>query len=425
MTTRLRIGAPPASDRPSPLAVRGLGMARSPTARSGPARSATALVVVIAALALGGCANGPATPPTQSGSPAGPAQPARPGAGPVASVGTAAPLVIGHRGASGYRPEHTLASYELAARMGADFIEPDLVTTRDGELVARHEPEIGGTTDVAAHPEFAERRTTKTIDGRAYTGWFTEDFSAAELRTLRAVERIPDVRQENTLYNGRYPVPTFQEVIDLSRRLSTELGREIGIYPETKHPTYFASIGRPLEPKLVETLNRNGLNRPDARVFVQSFEMANLRALRGQLQVPLVQLIDSEGAPADLVAAGDRRTYADLVTPAGLTDIATYAQGIGPAKSLIVPTYPAGNPGSPTALVTDAHRAGLLVHPFTFRNEGQYLPADLRVTPTPTDYGRAIEEDLRFLRLGVDGLFTDNPDTAVEARAQCPQPGCP
>ena len=287
--------------------------------------------------------------------------------------------------------------------------------------MARHEPEIGGTTDVAAHPEFAGRRTTKTIDGQAYTGWFTEDFTAAELRTLRAVERIPDVRQENTLYNGRYPVPTFQEVIDLARRLSGELGREIGVYPETKHPSYFASIGRPLEPGLVEALNRNNLNRPDARVFVQSFETANLRRLRERLRVPLVQLIDSEGAPADLVAAGDRRTYADLVTPAGLAEIATYARGIGPAKSLIVPTgegTAAGNPGAPTSLVPDAHRAGLLVHPFTFRNEDQFLPADLRGSGDPVAYGDAITEDLRFLRLGVDGLFTDNPDTAVEARAE-------
>lgn len=208
----------------------------------GRGRAAAALTALVALLLVTSCGGaGTTAPPATAG----------PGGGAGGGAGTApASVVIGHRGAAGYRPEHTLASYELAARLGADFIEPDLVTTSDGELVARHEPEIGGTTDVAAHPEFAGRRTTKTIDGTAYTGWFTEDFTAAELRTLRAVERIPDVRQENTLYDGRYPVPTFQEVLDLARRLSGELGREIGVYPETKHPSYFASIGRPLEPGL-------------------------------------------------------------------------------------------------------------------------------------------------------------------------------
>lgn len=331
---------------------------------------------------------------------------------------TAGPIVIGHRGASGYRPEHTLASYELAARLGADFVEPDLVPTRDGVLVARHEPEIGGTTDVAGRPEFAARRTTRTVDGQPLTGWFTEDFTLAELRTLRAVERIPELRQENTVYDGRYPVPTFQEVIDLTRRLSVELRRPIGIYPEIKHPTYFRARGLPLEPALVDALNRNDLNRPDAAVFVQSFEPGSLRTLRGRLRVPLIQLIDSEGAPADFTAAGDRRTYADLVTAAGLTEIAGYARGIGPAKTWIVPTDAAGTPGPPTTLVSDAHRAGLLVHPFTFRNENRFLPADLRRSADPRDHGDAITEDLRYLRLGVDGLFSDNPDSAVEARAQ-------
>ncbi|GAA5170177.1 glycerophosphodiester phosphodiesterase [Pseudonocardia eucalypti] len=331
---------------------------------------------------------------------------------------TAGPLIIGHRGASGYRPEHTLASYELAARMGADYIEPDLVSTKDGQLVARHEPEIGGTTDVAAHPEFASRKTTKTVDGTAMTGWFTEDFTLAELRTLRATERIPEVRARNTMYNGRFQIPTFQEVIDLRNRLSAELHREIGIYPETKHPTYFRSVGLPVEPGLVDALNRNGLNRPDAKVFVQSFETGNLRELHKELKVPLIQLIDSSGAPADLVAAGDKRTYADLVTPAGLAEIAKYARGIGPAKTYIVPTSADGVAGAPTTLIADAHRAGLLVHPFTFRNENQFLPADLRSSANPTDYGRAIDEDIQYFKLGVDGIFTDNTDTAVEARRE-------
>src|SRR3954449_6338803 len=184
----------------------------------------------------------------------------------------AAPLVIGHRGAAGYRPEHTLASYELGARMGADFIEPDLVITADGVLVCRHEPEIGGTTDVASRPEFASRKTTKMLDGEAVTGWFTEDFTLAELKTLRAVERLPQIRQHNTLYNGLFEVPTFQEVLDLRVKLSKELGREIGVYPETKHPTYFRALGLELEPPLIRILRRNGLDHPDAPVFVQSFE---------------------------------------------------------------------------------------------------------------------------------------------------------
>src|SRR5215218_10994530 len=202
----------------------------------------------------------------------------------------AKPLVIGHRGASGYRPEHTLASYRLAAKLGADYIEPDLVSTKDHVLVARHEPEISQTTNVADHPEFADRRTTKVIDGVSFTGWFTEDFTLAELKTLRAKERIPDIRPQNTAYDGEFEVPTFQEVIDLRERLSRQLGREIGIYPETKHPTYFRSIGLPLEPPLVEALEANGLDAPGAPVYVQSFEVGNLQALRSQLDVPLVQL---------------------------------------------------------------------------------------------------------------------------------------
>jgi glycerophosphoryl diester phosphodiesterase len=326
-------------------------------------------------------------------------------------------LVIGHRGASGYRPEHTLASYELAARMGADYIEPDVVSTSDGVLVARHENEISGTTDVAERPEFADRRRTKTIDGVELTGWFTEDFTLAELRTLRAVERLPDVREENTLYDGLYEVPTLDEVLELREELSRELRRDIGVYIETKHPTYFDSIDLSLEEPLVEDLDEAGLDRRDAPVFVQSFETANLRELDEVVDVPLVQLLSATGAPADLVAAGDPRTYADLSTAEGLAGIGEYADGVGPEKAQVIPREADGTLGEPTSFVADAHAADLLVHPYTFRNENEFLPAELRDPgEEPGDYGRAIEEQLVFWETGIDGMFTDNPDTGLVSR---------
>jgi glycerophosphoryl diester phosphodiesterase len=326
------------------------------------------------------------------------------------------PLVFGHRGASGYRPEHTLASYDLAIRMGADVIEPDLVTTKDGVLVARHEPEIGGTTDVADHPEFAARRTTKIVDGVSTTGWFTEDFTFAELRTLRAKERIPQIRQHNTLFDGRYQIPSFQEVIDLAKRASRQYHREIGIAPETKHPTYFRAQGKALEPALIRTLNANGLNRPGAAVYVQSFEVSNLMALRSSLRVHLVQLTSATGAPYDFVVAGDPRTYADLVTPAGLREIARYADWLGPDKTQIVPRTATGESLPPTTLVSDAHLAGLDVVPYTFRAENPFLPLELRRGTDPTAYGNFFAELAMFYGLGVDGLFSDQPDIAREAR---------
>lgn len=338
---------------------------------------------------------------------------------PADGPGTQAhPLVIGHRGASGYRPEHTLASYELAARMGADYIEPDLVVTKDGVLVARHEPEISETTDVATHPEFANRRTTKTIDGTAVTGWFTDDFTLAELKTLRAKERIPQLRQRNTAYNGRYSVPTLQEVVDLTRRLSRELRRDIGIYPETKHPTYFRERGLALEPRLVDLLTRNGLNRPGAKVYIQSFEVSNLKELRGVLRVPLVQLINSSGAPFDFVRAGDPRDYDDLVTPTGLAEIAGYAHGIGPAKDRVIPRDAGGFLTEPTALVANAHQVGLVVHPWTYRAENTFLPADFRSSTVAADYGDLFGELSAFAAAGIDGMFTDNPDMAVAWRSE-------
>jgi glycerophosphoryl diester phosphodiesterase len=316
-----------------------------------------------------------------------------------------APLVIGHRGAPGYRPEHTLASYELAARLGADHIEPDLVITADGVLVSRHEPEIGATTDVAEHPEFAERRTTKSVDGAAVTGWFVEDFTLAELKTLRARERIPRVRPENTLYDGRFEVPTFAEVLQLRARLSDRLGREIGVYPETKHPTYFAAHGTPLEPPLVAALRAAGLDRPDAPVFVQSFVGATLRALRGQVRVLLVQLL------------GPASRFDAAASPAGLAEIATYADAVGPHKNRVIARNATGALAGPTPLVADAHAAGLLVHAYTFRNENAFLPTELRSSHRAGDHGAAVAEYEAFLRAGVDGVFSDNPDTAVAARA--------
>ena len=292
--------------------------------------------------------------------------------------------MIGHRGASGYRPEHTLASYELAARMGADYVEPDLVSTKDGVLVARHENEIAGTTDVAARDEFAGRRKTKVIDGVSVTGWFTEDFTLAELRTLRAKERIPQIRQRNTVYDGRYRVPTLTEVIRLTRRLSRELGREIGIYPETKHPTYFRSIGLPLERPLVKTLRRFNLDGRRAKAFVQSFEVGNLKALDRSVDTPLVQLLGGRTSrPYDFEVSGDPRTYADLATAAGLRQVARYADGVGPSKDYIVPRNAAGGSLAPSGFVGDAHAAGLLVHPYTFRNENSFLPLELAVGQRP------------------------------------------
>jgi glycerophosphoryl diester phosphodiesterase len=329
------------------------------------------------------------------------------------------PLVIAHRGASGYRPEHTLASYRLGIELGADYVEPDLVSTRDGVLVARHENDITGTTDVADHPEFADRRTTKTVDGRQITGWFTEDFTLAELRTLRAVERVADVRPSNTRYDGRFTIPTFDEVLDLVRRESRRTGRRIGVYPETKHPTYFASIGLPLEEPLVAALRRHDLDRRGSNVFIQSFETTNLRELKGRTDVSLIQLLDASGAPADLVAQGDRRRYADLLTPAGLRQIARYADGVGAHKDLVLPRDPrTGATGEPSTLVRDAHERDLLVHVWTLRDENRFLATNFRRGSDPAAKGDAIAEATAFLDAGVDGIFTDQPDTTVEARRE-------
>jgi glycerophosphoryl diester phosphodiesterase len=281
--------------------------------------------------------------------------------------------------------------------------------------VARHEPNITDTTDVADHPEFAGRRTTKVIDGVSQTGWFTDDFTLAELRTLRAKERLPDLRPSNTAFNGLYQIPTFQEVIDLAKR------EGVGIYPETKHPTYFDAEGLSLEEPLLATLKANGLDKPSSKVFIQSFEVSNLQELAGKTKLPLVQLTSASGQPFDFTAKGDPRTYADITSPSGLREVAKYADGLGPDKNQIVPRDAQNRLKQPTSLVDDAHRAGLVVHPYTFRPENEFLPEDFRQgDPSNPDYRRARGDEpaelALFYRLGVDGLFADNADTAVAVR---------
>lgn len=377
-------------------------------------RALTLLVGGGLALALPVTATAVPTAPADRGESAASARPA-PQKGPQ----RAEPLVIGHRGASGYRPEHTLASYRLAIRQGADYIEPDLVPTKDGVLVARHENEIGGTTDVSTRPEFADRRQTKTIDGRQVTGWFTEDFTLAELRTLRAKERLPQVRPQNTRYDGRFDVPTFDQVLALVNRTNAKrpgVKNDLGVYPEIKHPTYFQSIGLPLEQRMLRDLREAGLDRPRAKVFLQSFETTNLKFLARRTKLPIIQLMDATGAPYDLVARGDDRTWADLTKPAELRKIARYADGIGPNKTLVLPQAADGSLQAPTPLVRDAHRAGLLVHVFTLRRENQFMATDFRQGTDPDAVGDMGREVRAFLDAGVDGFFTDNPDIGVRAR---------
>ncbi|MFN6462117.1 MAG: glycerophosphodiester phosphodiesterase [Nostoc sp. DedVER02] len=324
------------------------------------------------------------------------------------AISTRFPIIIAHRGASGYRPEHTLAAYELAIALGADYIEPDLVSTKDGILIARHENEISETTDVANHTEFVHRRTTKIIDGESKTGWFTEDFTLAELKTLRAKERIPKLRSQNTPYDGLLEIPTLQEIIDLVKLKSAEINRAIGIYPETKYPTYFKSIGLALEEPLLATLTANGYQGANASVFIQSFEVSNLQDLSTKTDLPLVQLVNNSGKPYDFVISGDERTYADLVTASGLEEIAKYARAVGIHKNLLVPRDSSGKLQSPTSLVIDTHAAGLLVHVWTFRNEDYFLPLDFQGNPQG-------EYEL-FFSLGIDGVFSDYPDTACAVK---------
>jgi glycerophosphoryl diester phosphodiesterase len=350
------------------------------------------------------------------------------------------PILIGHRGASGYMPEHTLQSYALAIELGADYVEPDLVATKDGFLIARHEPNIINTTDVKNHPEFASRKRTQSVDGTNETGFFASDFTLAEIKTLRAIQPMGNREQA---FNGMFQIPTLDEILQLVKRKSEERDRAIGIYPETKHPSYHRALGLPLEDRLLEVLTRHGMNHRNAPVFIQSFEVGNLKYLRSRTQVKLIQLVDGDGVaadgsvtlaapfdkPFDFALSNDPRTFKDLLSPAGLKEIATYADGIGPWKPYLIGARcitvaasgkcaDANGDGqvneqdrvlnAPTAVVADAHAAGLLVHPFTQRNEQFRLASNYA--------GNPVNELVTFYELGVDGFFSDFTETARVAR---------
>jgi glycerophosphoryl diester phosphodiesterase len=349
------------------------------------------------------------------------------------------PLVIGHRGASGYLPEHTLEAYALAIELGADFIEPDLVATKDGVLIARHEPNITATTNVGTLPQFADRRRTRIVDGVSETGWFATDFTWAEMQQIRAVQAFGERDQG---FNGLYRIPSFDEVITLAKRKSAEEGRTIGVYPETKHPTFHQQLGLALEDRLLHVLQKHGWNHRGAPVFIQSFEQANLKYLRGKTSVRLVQLVDADDVapdgtityaapfdrPYDWAVAGRAGTFGDLVTPAGLAEVRTYADGVGPWKPYLISAAcinvvagrcaDANGDGlvndadrrllAPSAVIANAHAQGLFVHTWTFRSEQRRLASDYRGMPA--------NEYLAFYEAGVDGLFSDFPDTAVVAR---------
>jgi glycerophosphoryl diester phosphodiesterase len=327
------------------------------------------------------------------------------------------PSIVAHRGACGHRPEHTLDAYRLAIAMGADDIELDLVSTSDGVLIARHENEIGATTDVAGHADFVERRTTKVIDGVEQRGWFTEDFTLAELKTVSARERLPAARPSSAAYDGQQGVASLNEILAMVQAESTRHRRMVGVLIELKHPTYFASIGLDLARPLLADLRRHEVDHARSRVSVMSFETAVLRRLAGELRVPVIQLLDrAPRRPADLVAMGDPRTYADLVTPEGLAFIDGYADGIGVHKSLVLPRGTHGGHDEPTTLVRDAHRLWLSVLVWTLRAENRYLPSDLRNGEDPDAPGALAAEAQAFLDAGVDGLITDHPDLLLELR---------
>ncbi|MCW2792226.1 MAG: glpQ [Nocardioides sp.] len=326
------------------------------------------------------------------------------------------PAVVAHRGASGYRPEHTLGAYRLAVAMGADDIELDVVPTRDGVLVARHDNELGRTTDVADHPEFAGRRTTRVIDGESVTGWFVEDFLVEELRSLTARERHPRTRWQSAAHDGRHGLATLDEILAMVAVESERRGRAIGVLIELKHATYFDAAGLPLDAPLLDALRRHDLDHPRSRVSVLSFEATILRRLAGRTRVPLVQLLGKgRGRPADLVAAGDARTYADLASPAGLATIQEYADGVGVHRDRVLKPGRGGTL-TPTSLVSDAHREWLTVHVWTLRAENRHLSKPFRVGGDPSAHGDLAGEARLLLDLGVDGLITDHPDVVVGAR---------
>ena len=314
------------------------------------------------------------------------------------------PLILGHRGASGYRPEHTLAAYQLAIDMGADYIEPDLVMTKDKVLMARHENEISGTTNVAEI--FPDRKTTKEVDGVKVTGWFIEDFTLKEIKKLRAKERL-DFRDHS--FDGKFEVPTFSEILKLVKKQSKKIKRTIGVYPETKHPSYFNNIGLPLEVALIEELNKQGLNAKNSPVFIQSFELGSLKKIKSLSSLPLIFLIDDpDKIPFDFVLEGKKTTYLELLKPESLKELSSTISGIGPHKRYIIPVNDKDEKLPPTELIKLVHSLGLLIHPYTFRSENRYLHKDYK--------GDAQNEYLEFYRLGVDGVFTDFSDQAIKAR---------
>ncbi|MDA3556143.1 glycerophosphodiester phosphodiesterase [Acinetobacter sp. AOR15_HL] len=334
-------------------------------------------------------------------------------------------LVVGHRGASALRPEHTLASYQKAIDDGADFIEPDLVSTKDGVLVTRHENEIGGTTNVSTLTQFADRKITKNIDGKDLTGWFTEDFTLSELQQLKARERIPEFRPANTAYNDLYPVPTLEQVIELAEANYKKTGKIIGLYIETKHPTYFKNQKLAMEDTLLKTLAKYKYTRDIAPVYLQSFEVSNLKYLKDQLDLhktikhaQIIQLYDAKTSqPADFVESGDTKTYADLATAQGLKDVAKYANGVGPSKGYILSFNDKGSVQT-TSFISDAHTAGLKVHPYTFRPENNFLPTPLKCSqdkPAERCPSGALKEFEAYFKAGVDGVFTDDPALGREA----------
>jgi glycerophosphoryl diester phosphodiesterase len=343
----------------------------------------------------------------------------------TARAETGGVLVIGHRGASGYRPENTLAAHELAVRLGADRIEPDVVPTADGALVLRHESDLSLSTDVAERPELAARRVPRQGAAGGATGWRTEELTLEQVRAVRAVEPRPSLRQATTVYDGLYPVPTFGELLDLAARLSGELGRTITVTAEVKDPARFAAVGLDVAALVVDELVAHGVDVTDPlggaprggapAVALQCFDPRFLVGLREDgVALPLVQLVHS-WPDADAGSPG-YPTPQEMCAPGGLAHVASYAQVLAASKDMVLPVAPDGSWGRATALVDDAHAVGLDVHVYTLRNENAYLPPPLRVGTAPGVHGRALAEHLAFARAGVDGVFTDFPDTAVEAR---------